>query len=124
MKEMSEQARVRCRHIDCSSQPDNEEEIGKAMEEIFSDWIVNRPDVFLTAKLQEEEPSKFQQAVDGILGRLKVKYVDLLLLPVDQLSSAEQLQVHLFCPPNSYTRGNVRTSKRQVRLKCSTSAEL
>ena len=53
------------------------------MEEIFSDWIVNRPDVFITAKLQERDPSKAEEALRASLARLRVKYVDLLLLPVE-----------------------------------------
>ena len=81
------------RHIDCSSQPDNEEEIGEAMEEIFSDWIVNRPDVFVTAKLTETQGSKIPEAISGLLKRLRTKYVDLLLLQADQLTSQEQLEV-------------------------------
>ena len=75
--------------MDCSSQSDNEAEIGQALEEIFSDWIVNRPDVFVTAKLQEGDPSRAEEAVQSILARLRVKYVDLLLLPVDSLGPKE-----------------------------------
>ena len=39
-----------CRHIDCSSQYGSEKIIGDALEEIFSDWLVDRPDVFLTSR--------------------------------------------------------------------------
>ncbi len=82
-----------CRHIDCSSQPDNEEEIGKAMAEIFGDWIVNRPDVFVTARMQQAEPAEMQEAVEAILKRLQTKYVDLLLLPADHIEGSKNLEV-------------------------------
>ena len=82
-----------CRHIDCSSQPDNEEEIGKAMAEIFGDWIVNRPDVFVTARMQQPDPARMQEAVQDILKRLQTKYVDLLLLPADHIEGSKNLEV-------------------------------
>ena len=65
------------------------------MEEIFSDWIVNRPDVFVTAKCQETESNKIQETVTQTLKRLRMKYVDLLLLPADQISNIDQLEVSI-----------------------------
>lgn len=89
---------VRCRHIDCSSQPDNEEEIGKAMSEIFGDWIVNRPDVFVTARLQETNPRKMVEAQEDILKRLQTEFVDLLLLPADHIKGIENLKARFKIP--------------------------
>ena len=40
-----------CRHVDVSSQRGNEAEIGAALSEVFSDWLVNRPDVWITGKV-------------------------------------------------------------------------
>ena len=40
-----------CRHVDVSSQRGNEAEIGAALLEVFSDWIVGRSDVWLTGKV-------------------------------------------------------------------------
>jgi diketogulonate reductase-like aldo/keto reductase len=81
------------RHVDCSSQPDNEEELGNALEETFGDWIVNRPDVFVTARLQESNPENMVEASQAILKRLRTKYVDLLLLPVDHIQDSDSLEV-------------------------------
>lgn len=63
------------------------------MQEIFGDWIVNRPDVFVTARMQQSEPAKMQEAVDAILKRLQTKYVDLLLLPADHIEGSKDLEV-------------------------------
>ena len=84
-----------CRHIDCSSQPDNEVEIGKAMAETCGDWIVNRPDIFVTARMQEASPEKMAAAAQAILLRLQTKYVDLLLLPADHIEGTQQLEVEI-----------------------------
>ena len=35
-----------------SSQRGNEAEIGAALAEVFSDWLVKRPDVWITGKVQ------------------------------------------------------------------------
>ena len=36
--------------IDVTSQQGNEKAIGAALAEVFSDWLVNRPDVFITSR--------------------------------------------------------------------------
>lgn len=40
-----------CRHVDVSSQRGNEAEIGAALSEVFSDWVVSRSDIWLTGKV-------------------------------------------------------------------------
>lgn len=66
------------------------------MAEILGDWIVNRPDVFVTARLQESEPGKLLEASEAILKRLQSKYVDLLLLPTDHIEKTQTLEVGKF----------------------------
>lgn len=68
-------------------------EIGKAMAEICGDWIVNRPDIFVTARLQEASPEKMAGAAQAVLQRLQTKYVDLLLLPADHIEGTQKLEV-------------------------------
>lgn len=63
------------------------------MAEIFGDWIVNRPDVFVTARMQQSEPAKMQEATEAMLKRLQTNYVDLLLLPADHIEGSNNLEV-------------------------------
>ena len=39
-----------CRLVDGMSQQGNDKAIGAALTEVFSDWLVNRPDVFVTSR--------------------------------------------------------------------------
>ena len=75
-----------CRHIDVSSQRGNEAEIGHALSEIYSDWLVNRPDTWITGKVWPEgeacpTPAHVRSQVSATLAALKVDYLDLCLLP-------------------------------------------
>ena len=63
------------------------------MAETCGDWIVNRPDIFVTARLQESSPKKMAGASAQILQRLQSKYVDLLLLPADHIDGPTKLEV-------------------------------
>lgn len=75
-----------CRHIDVSSQRGNEAQIGAALLEVFSDWIVHRPDVWVTGKVWHNgtacpSPTQVRCQVSNMLAALKVDYFDLCLLP-------------------------------------------
>ncbi|KAK9802610.1 hypothetical protein WJX73_002049 [Symbiochloris irregularis] len=78
------------RHIDCSSQYGSEKIIGAAMEEVFSDWLVDRPEVFLTSRVWMGEEGMDMTMAEEIrhsckqtLSGLKTSYLDLYLLPAD-----------------------------------------
>ena len=75
-----------CRHVDVSSQRGNEEEIGEALSEVFSDWLVNRPDVWVTGKHWPEgsecsSPGEIKEQLKQTLQALRLEYLDLYLLP-------------------------------------------
>ena len=66
------------------------------MAEVFSDWLVDRPDVFVTSKVWpvgEDMPldQEIRQAAKDTLAGLKVDYLDLYLLPADRHSKALQV---------------------------------
>ncbi len=82
-----------CRHVDVSSQQGNEEEIGTAMSEVFSDWLVNRPDVWVTGKFWPEgaecpTPAQIREQLKQTLQALKLEYLDLFLLPANKNEKA------------------------------------
>ena len=75
-----------CRHVDVSSQRGNEEDIGTAITEVFSDWLVNRPDVWVTGKHWPEgsecsSPGEIKEQLKQTLQALRLEYLDLYLLP-------------------------------------------
>lgn len=81
------------RHIDVSSQRGNEAEIGKVMSEIFSDWLVNRPNTWITGKVWADgdacpTPNHVRRQLSATLAALKVDYLDLCLLPAHDDSAA------------------------------------
>ena len=76
--------------MDVSSQRGNEEDIGTALSEVFSDWLVNRPDVWVTGKFWPAEgsacptPAQIREQLKQTLGALKLEYLDLYLLPASK----------------------------------------
>lgn len=88
------------RHIDVSSQRGNEAEIGAALSEVFSDWLVNRPDVWITGKVWPAaaaaadnsgkcpSPAEVRAQAKAVLAALKVDYLDLYLLPTHDDAAA------------------------------------
>ncbi len=66
------------RHIDTARAYENEDQVGRALEES----PVDRADVFLTTKLwiTEYEPDALRAATEDSLRKLRVDHVDLLLL--------------------------------------------
>ncbi|CAK0782431.1 hypothetical protein CVIRNUC_005684 [Coccomyxa viridis] len=87
VQETIEQAlRAGFRHVDVSSQRGNEEDIGTAITEVFSDWLVNRPDVWVTGKHWPEgsecsSPGEIKEQLKQTLQALRLEYLDLYLLP-------------------------------------------
>ena len=75
--------------MDVSSQRGNEEDIGTALSEVFSDWLVNRPDVWVTGKFWPESsacptPAQICGQLKQTLQALKLEYLDLYLLPASK----------------------------------------
>ncbi len=69
-----------------SSQHGNEAQIGAALSEVFADWIVKRPDVWVTGKVWPEgtacpTPAHVRCQVSTMLAALKLDHFDLCLLP-------------------------------------------
>ena len=88
-----------CRHVDVSSQRGNEEDIGTAMSEVFSDWLVNRPDVWVTGKHWPEgeacpTPAQIKEQLKQTLQALKLEYLDLYLLPANKNEKAFKVTLH------------------------------
>ena len=76
-----------------SSQRGNEEEIGTAISEVFSDWLVNRPDVWVTGKHWPEgsecpSPAQLKEQLQQTLQALRLEYLDLYLLPAHKNEKA------------------------------------
>ena len=76
-----------------SSQRGNEEDIGTAITEVFSDWLVNRPDVWVTGKHWPEgtecpSPGQIKEQLKQTLQALRLEYLDLYLLPAHKNEKA------------------------------------
>ena len=67
------------RQFDCAERYRNEEHVGDAMREVFSEGKVRREDVFVGTKLwnNNHRPERVRPAFEASLRRLKLDYVDL-----------------------------------------------
>ncbi len=70
------------RAIDTASIYRNELEVGREIRDAIRDGIVSRADLFITSKISPFEmgAAKAPAAVEGILRRLDIGYLDLLLI--------------------------------------------
>ena len=63
------------------------------MSEVFSDWLVNRPDVWVTGKFWAEAgqcptPAQIREQLQQTLQALQLEYLDLFLLPASKNEKA------------------------------------
>lgn len=68
------------RHIDTASFYNNEDAIGRALQECFATGQIKREDVFITTKLHYQEKDDPIKAIKQSLEKLKLDYVDLYLV--------------------------------------------
>src|SRR5579862_8973484 len=70
------------RTIDTAERYRTEKEVGDAMQEVFKDGKVKRPDVFVITKLwnTNHRPQRVKPAFEASLKKLQVDYVDLYLM--------------------------------------------
>jgi len=70
------------RHLDCAELYRNEDVVGNAMREAFDEGTLARQDLFVTAKLwnNNHRPERVGPALDASLGRLGLDYVDCYLI--------------------------------------------
>ena len=65
------------RMLDCASVYQNEEEIGKVLEQLFADRVVRREDLFITSKVWNDQHREVRKACEKSLSDLKLSYIDL-----------------------------------------------
>ena len=81
-KAVYEALKLGIRHIDTAQAYQNERSVGKAINKAMRDGIVKGDDVWVTSKLWPSEygEGKTAEAIDKMLERLDICYIDLLLL--------------------------------------------
>ena len=68
------------RHIDTASFYDNEEQVGKAINDAIAAGDVTREDLFVTTKLWNDDQHRATEAYQESLKRLGLDFVDLYLV--------------------------------------------
>jgi len=70
------------RHLDCAWMYQNEQEVGKAIHELFSEGVVKREELFITSKLWNtfHSKSRVQIGLKETLKALGLAFIDLFLI--------------------------------------------
>ncbi len=78
-----EAIKVGYRHIDTAESYENDEQVGKAVNNCIKEGIVKREELFITTKLNPHNKIGYQEtkeAIEGSLKRLQLDYIDLYLI--------------------------------------------
>lgn len=65
------------RMLDCASVYQNEDMIGKVLNELFADGVVKREDMFITSKVWNDQHREVRKACEKSLHDLGLSYIDL-----------------------------------------------
>ncbi|MGH8080355.1 MAG: aldo/keto reductase [Lysobacter sp.] len=70
------------RHLDCAERYLNEDIVGEAMQEAFAAATLSREELFVTAKLwnNQHRPERVRPALEASLRRLRLDYLDCYLI--------------------------------------------
>src|SRR5664279_4713818 len=68
------------RHIDCASVYGNEKEIGVALQEVFTEGIVTREELWITSKVWNDKHKHVVESCKQTLADLQLNYLDLYLV--------------------------------------------
>src|SRR4029453_11815154 len=89
--------RLGYRHIDTAERYGNEAEVGEGLHQGLRASGLKREDVFVTTKVYQDKlaPADFERSFDESLGKLKLPWVDLLLIhwPNPKVPLADTLRV-------------------------------
>ncbi|CAL5229700.1 g13072 [Coccomyxa viridis] len=72
--------RLGVRHIDTAEMYDNQDEIGSALERLFSEGVVRRQDLWVTSKLHNKNHARVREACQDTLKQLRLDYLDAYLM--------------------------------------------
>lgn len=68
------------RHIDCASVYGNEKNIGVTLEEILSEGLVKREELWITSKVWNDKHNQVEESCRQTLADLRLEYLDLYLV--------------------------------------------
>jgi diketogulonate reductase-like aldo/keto reductase len=109
------------RHIDTAERYGNESEVGEGLAEGLRGAGLKRDDVFVTTKVYHDKlaAADFQRSFDESLQKLKLPWVDLLLIhwPNPKVPLAETLEV--LCRPSATDAPSMSGSRTSPRRCCS-----
>lgn len=86
------------RHIDCAKVYENEEEVGRAINDCIAAGI-KREDLYLVSKLWHNDKGRVAEAYDECLKRLNVEYLDLFMIHWTGLPDVDWAEKKIKSPP-------------------------
>lgn len=86
------------RHIDCAKVYENEEEVGRAINDCIAAGI-KREDLYIVSKLWHTDKGRVAEAYDECLKRLNLEYLDLWILHWTTLPDVDWTEKKIRSPP-------------------------